>query len=484
MGEAMAYHAHRDPDRIAVLCDGDGAISRQELESQANRTARALGVLGVGAGDFVTLAMPNSIDFYVAAFACWKLGAVPQPVSSRLPPPELRALVELAQPAVVLGVDSLPGVRSPVLPLGWSADTALSDEPLEPVVGGSWKAMPSGGSTGRPKIVVSKQRAETRVDAPTAGMSLDGVQLVCGPLYHNGPFSFSMSGLFSGATIVLMRRFDASRALELIEHYRVDWVFLVPTMMHRIWRLPQEERLGRDLSSLNMVLSVGAPWPVWLKEEWIHWLGPERIIEIYGGTESQGSTMLTGAEALAHPGSVGRPSGATQLRILDEDGRDLPAHAVGEIYFHHEPGSIYEYIGGEARTRGDGWETLGDLGWLDEEGYLYIADRRSDLIVVGGVNVYPAEVEAALSTHPRVRSCAVIGLPDEDLGQSVHAIVDVGPGPTRDVSEEELRGHLAGLIAPTKVPRTFEVVDELLRNDAGKVNRSALRAVRVPASPG
>jgi len=253
-------------------------------------------------------------------------------------------------------------------------------------------------------------------------------------------------------------------------------MYLVPTMMLRIWKLPLEERTRHDLSSLRIAYHLAAPCPPWLKEAWIEWLGPERVWELYGGTEQQVITVLSGSEWLQHRGSVGRPVREGRIRILDDEGRDLPPGAVGEVYLRRAEGQpeSYRYVGATARSR-DGWESLGDLGFLDADGYLYLTDRLSDMILVGGANVYPAEVEAALDEHPAVRSSCVIGLPDEELGSRVHAIVQVPPS----VTDEELRAHLAGRLAPYKIPRTIERSDHYLRDDAGKVRRSALRAERL-----
>jgi bile acid-coenzyme A ligase len=343
--------------------------------------------------------------------------------------------------------------------------------------------MTSGGSTGRPKLIVDADPATFDPLAPRLGMRLGGVHLVAGPLYHQGPFIFSTAALFHGNLVVVMPRFEAAEALELIERWGVDWVFLVPTMLQRIWRLGPSARAGRDLPSLRVVLSTGAPWPVWLKEAWIGWLGAERIFEAYGGTERQGGTLISGPEALARPGSVGRPAGGNQVRILDDAGADVLPGVVGEIYFMPAggPGSTYRYVGAEPKSR-DGWETLGDLGYVDGDGYLFLVDRRVDLIVTGGANVYPAEVEAALDAHPSVRSSAVIGLPDDDLGQRVHAIVDTG-GLEPPVDEQELLGHLRRLLVSYKLPRSIELVDEPLRDDAGKLRRSALRSERLNRGP-
>jgi bile acid-coenzyme A ligase len=285
-----------------------------------------------------------------------------------------------------------------------------------------------------------------------------------------------MHGLFRGNHLVVMTRFDAEQSLELLERWRVDWVNFVPTMMHRIWRLPVEVRRRYDLSALRIMLHLAAPCPPWLKEEWIRWLGPGRIHELYGGTEAQGATWITGEEWLTHRGSVGQPIPGCRMQILDPDGKVLPPGEVGELYMLPDtgPGSTYRYIGASPKSR-DGWESLGDMGWMDAEGYVYLTDRHTDMILSGGSNIYPAEVESALDSHPLVRSSCVIGLPDEDLGQAVHAIVDA----TGAVTEDELRAHVASLLVGYKVPRTFEWVSEPLRDDAGKVRRTALREDRL-----
>jgi bile acid-coenzyme A ligase len=481
MGDAFTHQASRDPHHVAVITPA-GQITRGELEARANQAARHFATLGVTEGSLVTIALPNGIDFYVAVAAAWKLGAVPQPLSYRLPDLERNAIIELAEPSLVVGVDPERVTGRFALAPGWRPDPSLDASPLQSVTSPSWVALTSGGSTGRPKVIVNARPAETDPDVTIVGMSEDGVQLVPGPLYHNGPFTFSVNGLFTGSTIVLMDRFDAAGVLELIERHKVDWMFAVPTMLRRIWQLPAEVREAADLSSLRVLFSSGSPWPAWLKTEYLNWLGPDRVLEMYGGTEQYGSTVITGRESLDHPGSVGRPVGGSAVRILDpETGEDLPPgveKGIGEVYFMAPggPGSTYRYLGAQATSR-DGWETLGDLGYVDEQGYLYLVDRRTDMVVSGGANVYPAEVEAALERHPLVRSAAVIGLPDDDLGQRVHAIVDVGVWQAPDAGE--LRTHLREYLAPYKVPRTFEIVTEPLRDDAGKVRRSALRDKRL-----
>lgn len=473
IGRALSWLAEQDPDRPSVS-DAQRSLTRRALDLGSNQLARAYCDLGVGQDDLVTIGLPNGVEFYVACAAVWKLGATPQPVSARLPAAELTAIVELADPALVVGLQQA-GRRC--VPTGF-AGSAFDDGPLPDAWAASWKAPTSGGSTGRPKLILSGTPAQVDPTAPPVPyMPSHGVQLVPGPLFHNGPFIYSMRGLLCGMELVVMERFDAERVLQLVEQRRVTWMLLVPTMMQRIWRLPEEVRTSYDLSSLEAVLHLGAPCPQWLKREWIDWLGPDRVLEVYAGTESQGVTVISGSEWLEHPGSVGRPALDSRFRILDSDGAQVPAGTVGEVFMMPSggPGSTYRYRGAEPRVV-EGWESLGDLGWLDEDGYLYLADRSADLILSGGANIYPAEVESVLDAHPAVRSSAVFGLPDDDLGERVHAVVDVGD---TDTSERELLDHLARHLVRYKVPRAIEVVHEPLRDDAGKLRRSAMRAERL-----
>ena len=467
--------AEADPDRPAITC-GEDRLTRAELESAANRLARDLAAGGVGLGDMVTIALPNSTDWYVAVAACWKTGAIPQPVSARLPERELSAIIELADPAAVIGIPAglAPGRR--VLPAGYQPDLSLPDDPLPDVTSPAWKAPTSGGSTGRPKLIVSGDPASFDADVPRRIGPPDGCLVMPAPLYHNGPVVWSCSAWLGGSHIVVLPRFDAQATLAAIETYGADTVYLVPTMMKRIWRLPEELRDSYDLSSLRAVWHLAEPCPEWLKQVWIDWLGADRIFELYAGTEAQTATIITGTEWLAHRGSVGRPEPGTVM-ICDADGNELPAREEGEVWLRSSRDApTYHYIGATARTRPGGWESLGDMGWLDEDGYLHLGDRLQDMILTGGANVYPAEVEAALQEHPAVRSVAVIGLPDEDLGNVVHAIVEADP---RTAPADELLAFAAERIARYKVPRSVEYTDQPLRDEAGKLRRSALRDQRI-----
>lgn len=482
IGEGFAALAAADPDRPAVSC-GEVTVTRAELEARTNRLARAFEKLGVTPDSFVTIGLPNGIEFIEATLAAWKVGATPQPISDRIPSVERQAIIELATPSLLVGVDPSDAGGHPSVPAGYQPDSNESTDPLEPRIARSLKAPTSGGSTGRPKLIVSGSPA-THFDATVPSlfsrMTPDGVHLLTGPLHHNGPFYFSMAALLTGSHVVVMPRFDAERALALIEEHHVDWMYAVPTMMQRIWRLPEAVRTRYDVSSLNAVLHLAAPCPAWLKREWIDWLGPAKILELYAGTEGQVATFLDGAEWLEHPGSVGRPLfGELQIRDAG-DAVQVPGE-IGAVWMRAPSTSpkSYRYIGAEARADADGWETLGDIGWLDEDGFLYLSDRDTDMILVGGSNVYPAEIEAALSEHPAVADSCVIGLPDDNLGNVPHALVNLSAPATDD----ELVAHLRERLAPYKLPRSIERVDERIRDDAGKVRRSGLRAARLPTQP-
>ena len=475
-GRALAWLAAEAPERLAAIC-GQDSLTRGELERRSNRLARAYQALGVRADTRVTIALPNSLEFLVACMAAWKLGASPQPISARLPEREREAIVALSAPTLVVGVAPGEYPEFASVPQGFTPATALSDAPLPDVVPPSVRTMTSGGSTGRPKLIVDLTPALADPETAENFMRVRGTALAPGPLYHAGPFIVAWQCILSGGTLVLMERFEAELALALVAQHRIDWVLFVPTMMQRIAKLPAEVRNKHDVSSLQRVMCSGAPSPAWLKRFWIDWLGAEKIYEAYGGTERIAGTVISGVEWLAHPGSVGKPPPGRMLRAQRADGTQCALGEAGEIFMKPATGqgTTYRYIGAAAQATSDGWETLGDIGWFDADGYLYLGDRKSDMILVGGSNVYPAEVEAAIDAHPRVRSSAVIGLPDEDLGGRVHAIVDAPGGAT----EAELRAHLAQLLVNYKIPRSFEFVSEPLRDDAGKVRRSALREARL-----
>lgn len=479
LGAKLKQLAELKPDAPALTC-GDVTLNYRQFHQLSNRAARGLAAKGVKFGDLVTLGLPNSTDFAVACWAIWKLGATPQPISFRLPKGELEAIMELAKtPVVIAEFDHK--IDRPLLSVPDLLALSDDDSDLPDAIAPVSKAPTSGGSTGRPKLILSGQPGVTTKEIPEVGgwrLRPDSIAVLPAPLYHNAGFGMMMSAFSVGCHMVLLPRFEPEATLAAIERHKATWIYLVPTMMNRIWHLPDEVRGKYDLSSLETLWHLAAPCPAWLKEAFIHWVGAETVMELYAGTEAQAVTTISGAEWLEHRGSVGKVTVGEMVAVGD-DGAFLPAREVGEIYMRRPEGAppSYKYIGATAKVLPGGWESLGDIGWFDEEGYLYLADRRTDMILVGGSNVYPAEIEAALEEHPDVQSCAVIGIPDDDLGNKIHAIVQTKGA--RD--EASLRAHLAEKLVSYKQPRTYEFVDEPLRDDAGKVRRTALRDERIAA---
>ena len=443
-------------------------VTRAELDATTNRLARGFASLGVGVGDYVTIVLPNSLDWVYSVLACWKLGAVPQPLSARLPDAELAALLELRRPALLIGRPDPTGVTATA-----TTDLAaeFSDEPLPEAVSPVWKSMASGGSTGRPKLIESggDSRVPPAIGYPLGAQDGD-VNLISVPLSHNTGFTTFAIGLLQGHHLVLMPRFEAHEFLHLVTEHRVTFLTTVPTIMQRLLPVYRAAPQDYDLSSIRRFWHLASPCPPVVKQAWIDILGPEAIWELYGGTELQALTFISGDQWLTHPGSVGVVV-AGEMKVLDDDGNECPPGVAGEIYMRPSPGSrpTYRYIGSTAKSR-DGWDSLGDLGYFDDDGFLYLNDRRVDMFTVGGRNVYPAEIESALAEHPDVLSCLAVGLPDDDLGQVPHAIVQAA-----GLDQAAVIAFLAERIAPYKVPRSVEFTDRPLRDDAGKARRSAVR---------
>ncbi|TDE45187.1 acid--CoA ligase [Nonomuraea mesophila] len=468
---SMARLADDDPDFVAIVHE-DRTITRRELERQSNRLARVLRDRGVRHGDYAAIALPNGIGFFVAFWATLKVGGVPIPLSYRLPRTERQAILDLANPALLIGVDPADHPGHAALPAEFVPDASVSDEPLPEVVSPSWKAPTSGGSTGRPKLIriTAPAHGAPALNRALWGLEPTDVQAVVAPLYHNAALQFATAGQMLGQRLVVLTRFDPEQTLRAIERHRVSWMMTVPTMLQRMYRVI-EAGGEYDLGSLRALWHSSAPCPPWLKAAWIDLVGADKVYEVYAGTESIATTVITGTEWLEHPGSVGRPT-VGDMKIVGNDGEELPRGAVGEIYMRglEGAGPSYEYVGAERKPR-DGWDSLGDLGWMDDDGYLYITDRRADLIVAGGANIYPAEVESAIDRHPKVVSSVVVGLSDPDLGQRVHAVVHAQQGTTA----EELLEFLADHLVRYKIPRSIEITGQPLRDESGKVRRSQVR---------
>ncbi|MBO3087142.1 AMP-binding protein [Cellulomonas dongxiuzhuiae] len=460
--------ADADPDRV-VLVTAEETLTARELDRRSNRYARHLLAHGVARDDLVTVSLPNGAAMVVVCVAIWKAGATPQPVSPGRTPQELAAVVRVARPAVTVGC-AVEGVPA----LGTVPGDELDDGPLPDTWARAWKAPTSSGSTGAPKVVVAAAPALLDPDVPVAAfLPLAATQLVSGPLTHSASFTYAFRGLLTGHRLVVLPRFDAHAWLDAVERHRVTWATLVPTTMHRLLRLPAEQRDVSRLTSLETVLHLGSPCAPDLKERFLDWLGPERVVEVYAGSESNGLSMIRGDEWLRHRGSVGRPVGGTQVRVLRDDGTPARPGETGLVWLRRGDSPTYRYLGTPGRRTADGWDTLGDLGHVDADGYLWITDRDDDVIVRGGERVHPVEVERVLERHPAVRSAAAYGVPDEEYGQHVEAVADVG---SADVDGATLRAFAAAHLDAPRRPTVVHVVRVPVRDDAGKVRRRDLAA--------
>jgi bile acid-coenzyme A ligase len=340
----------------------------------------------------------------------------------------------------------------------------------------------SSGSTGLPKVIISNRPGihKPGLTVPLAEkwgpVPRAQVILVLGPMYHTNGF-FSCFNLLGGDHVVVMERFDAAQAVDVIERHRVSMFNCTPTMLKRIADLPDIDE--RDLSSIEWICQGAAPMPPYLVHRWAELIGPERLIMAYGMSEGLGLTTIRGDEWMDRKGSVGRPARDTELKVLDTDGNPAPTGEIGDIYLRSAMYGGSDYLGGSVRPTmtDDGYCSVGDLGYLDEDGFLYVVDRRSDLIITGGANVYPAEVETALLEHPKVADVAVIGLPDDEWGRRVHAIIQPS-SPEDPPSFDEVRAWAKERVAAYKVPKSIELVDEIPRSAATKVNRGALLEAR------
>jgi bile acid-coenzyme A ligase len=485
-GRRLTNLAEQEPKRTALIfvaADGrETRISRRELDRRSNQIARMFAERGVGHGSTIVVGLPNCPEHVMTWFATWKLGAMTLPLRAAMPAIERDAMLDLARPTIVVtDWDDIawPSLSREQLQLcGSYDDGALPDRIANP-----GRAMGSGGSTGRPKIIVRKgpwafpPGTFIKVFEPLGFRDDKDISLIPEPLYHEVGFLSTCICIFEGATPVLMERFNPELVLDLVERCRPTFLNLVPTMMQRLLEVPGIER--RDLSSVRSVGHTAAPCPQWLKRAWIDLVGPERVVELYGGTEGNGFAMNNGVEWLEHPGTVGKPYLA-EMKILDEHGNELPRGEVGRIFSRSTvaQGLPFEYVGSDqAPGTDDGFTWIGDLGWMDEDDYVYIADRRTDMIVSGGANVFAAEVEAALSEHPAVADVAVVGLPDETWGKRVHAIIQ----PHRFEDRPDgvaLNTWCRERLSAYKCPKSYEFVAQLPRTEAGKIRRSALAAER------
>lgn len=444
----------------------DKTLSYAELAELSRKAAGRLHALGVKQDDIIVLPMANSHEQAAFFLGTWRLGATPLPLSQAVPDAELEHIMAAANAQIVLREGQTID------------DEPLCDKPSR--LAKRCRAQASGGSTGMPKVIVDTEPCVVDLGQDFWGWSLGKAMFVPGPTFHSGPMNHLIGGLTRGVHVIMLRKFDARKALDLMSRHRTHWALFVPTMMNRILKLGEEEIAKADLSCLQRVWTSAAYCPAWLKQAWIDIVGPDAVWEIFGGSEGVATTIISGRESLEHPGSVGRAAGNGEIAILDAEGKPLPPGEVGEIYMRNKVDARRFVVISQVRPRMSGeWESFGDLGWLDEDGYLYLADRRVDMINSGGQNVYPAEVEAAIQSHPAIDDAVVFGQKDDDLGEMVCALVHSSSG---GPSREELLDYLSTQITRYKIPRRIEFSDEPIRNDAGKVRRSELGIGQVDAN--
>lgn len=493
------------PDRPAVVLAGTGEqLTFAELERDSVRLARLLHTHGLRRGDVVALVSDNRPAAFVVYWAARRSGLYLTAVNWHLTTDEAAyVLTDCGAKAVVVsaGVDTAATADLPadVLRLCFGGEhegftplvealESFSDAPLEHQPKGA-DMLYSSGTTGRPKGI-KPPLPEVAVDDPgdviavlfggTYGFGPDTVYLSPAPVYHAAPLRFSAAVTALGGTVVMMERFDAEAALAAIGTYAVTHTQMVPTMFVRLLKLPERVRADAEVSSLRCVIHAAAPCPVEVKRAMIDWLGPI-VAEYYAATEGSGVTMIDSTDWLAHPGSVGR-SMLGPVHICADDGTELPVGTDGTVYFQNDLGAGFVYHGDEAKTRAarhpghDTWTTMGDIGHLDVEGYLYLTDRKAFMIISGGVNIYPQETEDALALHPKVFDVAVIGVPDPEMGEAVKAVVvpaaGAEPGPAL---ESELLDFLRGRLSHYKCPRSVDFVAELPRTPTGKLVKRRLR---------
>ncbi len=483
-----------------VVSDGDINLSAADLTSRAQSLAGWLAAKGLQPGDAVSYLLENSIPIFEIVAACQLLGLRPVPINYHYTPQEARYILEDSSADALItsgkfaellatasaGIERLNGRKLALR--GSHGDFESYDDALAHA--SPWTAEPrpapgivvyTSGTTGHPKGVVRGPFDETatahylRTMHTVCGLGSDPVHLVTGPLYHAAPSGFSRVCLLVGGRVAILRRFDPEAVLATIERLGVTNLHLVPTMMHRLLDLPDDIKNRYDLSSLRTVQHAAAPCPPAVKRAMIEWWGPV-IEEYYGSTESGLCTHITSEEALARPGSVGRAVAGVDLKILNEEGSALGAGEVGDVCIDNPLVRLFTYHGDpekrEKASRGK-YYTSGDVGYLDEDGYLFLCDRRAHMIISGGVNIYPAEIESVIATHPKVHDCAVFGIPNEEWGEAIHAAVQPVAG--QALEQAELTGYVAERLARYKVPRSVEFVADLPREPSGKIFKRKLR---------
>lgn len=499
-----SIHAKSQPERAAIIMAGSGeVITFAELDARSNQVAQLLRARGIKIGDTVALCMENHPWFFCLTWGFQRAGVHYVGISSRLTPPEIAYILEDSGAKLLFGsaylaptldevaklAPAVPQLRLDT-PGAMSAEDALAAMPATPIADerAGVDMLYSSGTTGRPKGVKIPLPEDPAIDQANAlvgltmmafGIKPDSVYLSPAPLYHAAPLRWCMTIQKLGGTVVVMEKFDPEMALAAIEKYKVTDSQFVPTHFVRMLKLPDDVRQKYDVSSLKCAIHAAAPCPVPVKKAMIEWWGPV-LYEYYAGTEGNGFTFVTSAEWLERPGTVGRALTGI-VRVCDENGDEVPRGTEGQIFFEPTEGMVpFEYHNDPDKTKDarnkHGWTSLGDVGYEDEEGYVFLTDRKSFMIISGGVNIYPQEIENLLVTHPKVADAAVIGAPDPDFGEKVVAVVQpldmATAGPEL---ADELIAYLAPQLSRVKMPRQIDFRAELPRELTGKLYKRHLR---------
>ncbi|OSC41981.1 fatty-acid--CoA ligase FadD4 [Mycobacterium decipiens] len=497
------YTGSNGTNKPAVILHPSGTvISFDELEARANRLAHRFRRAGLREGDAVGILMENNEHIHVVMWAARRSGLYYVPINTHLTPAEAAYIVDNSSAKAIIGsaalhetcaglAEHLPGGLPKLLMIaegdlpGWDRyPDCVADQPDTPIDDEREGDLLqySSGTTGRPKGI-KRELPHVAPDAAPAMLSAlldfwldaDSVYLSPAPIYHTAPSVWSMGVQAAGITTVVMEKFDPEGALDAIQRHRVTHAQFVPAMFVRMLKLPEDVRNSYDLSSLKRVIHAAAPCPVDIKKQMMDWWGPI-IDEYYASSEASGSTLITAQDWLAHPGSVGKPMlGA--VHVLGEDGNELPPGQPGEVYF--EGGFPFEYLNDPAKTAASrnehGWVSVGDIGYVDDDGYLFLTDRRHHMIISGGVNIYPQEAENLLVTHPKVLDAAVFGVPDGEMGQCVMAAVQtVHSADATDQFADELLVWLRDRLSHFKCPRSIAFEAQLPRTDTGKLYKGEL----------
>jgi len=505
---------------MSVIISGDRQITREAMMERAERAASGLKSLGVGRGDTVALYLRNDIPFLEASFAAFALGAYPTPVNWHYTIDEARYLfedsgarailihadlIDAIRPAIPEGVPVLVVETPPEIAEAYGIPAEARKVPAGMTNWSTWlegferNATPPGeppgsiiytsGTTGRPKGVrrfppnTEQGTAQQRLLADgfgflpylDAGTTDQIVTVVTGPMYHSAPNAYGINVVRLGGNCILEPRFDAEELLQLIDKHKVTHLHMVPIMFNRLLKVPDEVKKKYDLSSLKFVVHAAAPCAPPIKRAMIEWWGPV-INEYYGSTETGMVTFCSSEDWMGHPGTVGKPFPQSDVRVIDEAGNSLPVRGIGEVVARTPSISDFTYHGDDGKriaAEKVGLISPGDVGYFDEDGFLYLCDRAKDMIISGGANIYPAEIEAELQKMPGVQDCAVFGIPDEEFGESVCAVVQPHDGQT--LTERDVKTFLRGTMSSYKVPKVVDFKSELPREDSGKIFKRKLR---------